>query len=74
MSEYEFERMELQALLEIYARQSKEFTSALNKGASWETLSEKRITIKLLSSQINRKYKEKYYSNNRRRDQAPHGD
>ena len=71
--EHDYGRLNIRTLLELYMEEAKEFSDALSKGASWEILRERRMTIKLLSEHINRKYKEQYYSE-RRRDLPPHGD
>jgi len=69
----DFAQMDMKLLLETYMTEAKEFSEALSRGASWETLREKRMYIKMLSEFINRRYKETYYSD-RRRDMPPHGD
>jgi hypothetical protein len=63
----------LPALLDAYMQESKEFSTALNNGASWENLQERRIHMRLINILINRKYDEKY-GQQRRRNKPPHGD
>ena len=68
---YEFEKYDLAALLSMYMEESKAFSQALNKGASWHALREKRVRIREISECINKKYKENYSQLGRRRDNLP---
>lgn len=69
----ELEDLDLHALLDRYTQESKEFSRALNHGASWEDLQQRRIRMRLINIFINKKYDEKY-GEQRRRNQPPHGD
>jgi len=69
----DFAQMDMKLLLETYMTEAKEFSEAFSRGASWETLREKRMYIRMLSECINRRYNETHYSE-RRRDMPPHGD
>jgi hypothetical protein len=69
----ELEDLGLHALLDTYMQESKEFSTALNNGASWEDLQQRRIRMRLISIFINKKYDEKY-GEQRRRNKPPHGD
>lgn len=71
--EKDFVQMDMKTLLETYMTEAKAFSEALSRGASWETLREKRMYIRMLSESINRRYKESYHPE-RRRDSPPHGD
>jgi hypothetical protein len=71
--EKEFERLDLRTLLDSYMQESKEFSTALKAGASWQTLQERRDRIRRISALINKKYDE-LYGTSRRRHRPPHGD
>jgi hypothetical protein len=69
----EFEHYDLRTLLDIYMKESKEFSTALEAGASWQILQEKRTRISLINFLINKKYDEANGSE-RFRNRPPHGD
>lgn len=71
--EPEFERFDISILLETYMKESKEFSTALEQGASWDSLEKKRLRIRLISALINKKYDE-LYGAHRLRNKPPHGD
>ena len=71
--ENELEQCDLRTLLEAYMMESREFSTALQAGASWQTLKDRRDRIRHISSIINKKYDE-LYSSQRRRHNPPHGD
>jgi hypothetical protein len=71
--EKEFERLDLRTLLDTYMKESKEFSTALKAGASWQSLEKRRDRIRQISTLINKKYDE-LYGTDRRRDKPPHGD
>jgi hypothetical protein len=72
LMENEFERLDPRTLLDTYMQESKEFSVALKAGASWESLQQRRVRIRLISMFINKKYDE--LNNERRRNKPPHGD
>jgi hypothetical protein len=67
----EFEKYDLASLLSMYMEESKAFSLALNKGASWQALREKRQRIREISECINKKYQDSYRHSGRRRDNLP---
>jgi hypothetical protein len=67
----EYEQYDLATLLTLYMEESKAFSDALNKGASWQLLYERRIRIREISERINQKYQESYLHSGRRRDNKP---
>jgi hypothetical protein len=69
----DIERLDLRSLLELYMEESREFSTALSRGASWEELKNRRQIIKYINACIKHKYTENY-DTSRRRDQPPHGD
>jgi hypothetical protein len=71
--ENEFEHYDLRTLLDIYMKESKEFSTALKAGASWQTLQERRTRIRLINFLINKRYDEAN-GPQRFRDKPPHGD
>jgi len=71
--EPEFERFDLRTLLDIYMKESKEFSVALQEGASWQALQERRLRIRAINHFISKKYDE-LYSGYRLRNKPPHGD
>lgn len=72
---HDFEQLDLRTLLELYLQETKAFSAALGKGASWDELETKRLRIRALSACINRKYQSHAPNNQRSRDdKPPHGD
>ena len=71
--ELEFERCDLRTLLDAYMKESKEFSTALEGGATWQSLQERRNRIRQISALINKKYEE-LHGERRLRDKPPHGD
>ena len=71
--ENEFEHYDLRTLLDLYMKESKEFSTALEAGASWKILQEKRTRIRLVNFLINKRYDETKGSE-RFRNRPPHGD
>lgn len=69
--ENELEKYDLATLLTMYMEESKAFSAALSKGASWQLLREQRIRIRKISECINKKYKDNYDRSGRRRDNLP---
>lgn len=67
----EFEQYDLAALLSMYMEESKAFSTALSRGASWQELREKRIRIRKINECINTKYGQGYTQEDRRRDNLP---
>jgi len=68
-----FEEEDIPSLLNLYMKEARDFSAALQSGASWEELKSKRGLIKEISNQLNKKYEEQYASTRRRRDSgAPH--
>lgn len=68
----EWEQCDLNALLELYMKESKAFSIALSRGASWNELREKRVRIRTLNEYIQEKTQEAaLYNNCRRRDNKP---
>lgn len=74
MAEQDIERLDLQGLLDLYMQESKEFSAALSRGASWEELKDRRQVIKHINEYISKKYTKHYGEGRRRDDQPPHGD
>lgn len=72
--ERDLEKYDLRTLLELYMREAKEFSSALQNNGSWLELKTKRLRIKEISACISKKYQDQYNSSARRRDMPPHGD
>lgn len=72
--ERDFEQYDLRTLLELYMREAKDFSYALQNNRSWEELRTKRLRIKEISACISKKYQDQYDSSARRRDMPPHGD
>jgi hypothetical protein len=70
----EFERYDLQTLLELYMKEAKDFSDALSGRTSWVDLKVKRLRIREISACISRKYQEQFSSSQRRRNAPPHGD
>ena len=69
------EKYDLRVLLDLYMEASRDFSSALTKGISWDELRRRRNRIMKISECISQKYKEQQSATDRRRDsQAPHGD
>ena len=56
----ELEQNDIRALLELYMNESKEFSKALESGATWKILQEKRGRVSEVGELINRKYDEMY--------------
>lgn len=71
--ENEFEHYDLRTLLDLYIKESKDFSTALKAGASWHVLQEKRTRIRLINFLINKKHDETNGSE-RFRNKPPHGD
>jgi hypothetical protein len=69
----DYERFDLSTLLDIYMKESKAFSVALEQGASWDTLQEKRTRIRKISALINEAY-DKTSGSHRERGKPPHGD
>jgi hypothetical protein len=68
----ELEQHDLSTLLALYMEEAKAFTTALNRGDSWQSLQEKRRRIQLLNEQINIKYQQSYPQQERKRNnQSP---
>jgi len=67
----ELEKYDLASLLLLYMEESKAFSEALNKGASWQALRERRLRIREISECINKKYKGHDSHSGRRRDDLP---
>ena len=68
-----FEEHDIQTLLSLYMKEARDFSAALQGGASWEELKAKRGLIKEISNQLNKKYEEQNSTTQRRRDsRAPH--
>lgn len=67
----ELEKYELTALLALYMEEAKAFSEALNQGASWQALRERRVRIREISEYINKKYRDQYDHSGRRRDNLP---
>lgn len=67
----EFEQYDLATLLSIYMKETKAFSDALSKGASWQELREAHLRIRLINESINQKYQENYTHSGRRRDNKP---
>lgn len=63
-----FEEQDIQSLLNLYMKEARDFSAALQGGASWEELKAKRGLIKEISNQLNKKYEEQYSATRRRRD------
>lgn len=71
--ENEFERYDLRTLLDLYMKESREFSTALEADASWQLLQEKRTRIRLINFLINKRYDE-VNGSERFRNRPPHGD
>ena len=56
----EIEQNDLRTLLEIYMNESKEFSKALEFGATWKILQEKRGKVKVIGELISKRYGEMY--------------
>lgn len=69
----ELQHCDLRTLLDIYLKESKKFSTALEEGVGWQTLQEKRQYIRAISTLINKKYDE-LYGAHRFRNRPPHGD
>lgn len=67
----ELEKYDLAALLSLYMEEAKAFSEALNNGASWQALREKRVRVREISAYINKKYQDHYNHSGRRRDNLP---
>jgi hypothetical protein len=67
----EWEQCDLNTLLELYKKESKAFSMALSRGASWNELREKRIKIRTLNEYIQEISQEAEPQNSRRRDNKP---
>lgn len=64
---------DLRYLLDLYLKESKNFSTALEEGASWQTLQEMRVGLRELNNVISQKY-DALYGSRRLRHQPPHGD
>jgi hypothetical protein len=71
MMRSELEKYDLGNLLSLYMEESKAFSEALNKGASWQALREKRVRIREINECIKNKYKENNSQFERRRENLP---
>ena len=70
-----FEEQDIQTLLNLYMKEARDFSAALQGGASWEELKAKRNMIKEISTHLNKKYDLQQGTAKRRRDsRAPHED
>jgi len=69
----ELEQNDIRALLELYMNESKEFSKALETGATWKILQEKRGRVSEIGELINRKYDEIYGQERKRYFVAPAG-
>ncbi|HEU0110329.1 MAG TPA: hypothetical protein VFQ73_05600 [Flavisolibacter sp.] len=68
----EYDHCDLRTLQEFYMRESREFSIALEQGASWKILQQKRQSIREINEMITKKYDEIYRSS-RNRFSHPHG-
>ena len=73
MMEQDFERYNIQNLLELYLEESREFSVALESGESWKQLQRLRDRIRRISELINKRYDEEYGGSHRLRHRPPHG-
>lgn len=67
----EFEQYDLATLQSMYMEASRAFSAALSRGASWETLREKRKRIREISECISAKTSQNNTEPGRRRDGLP---
>ena len=67
----EFEKYDLATLLSMYMEESKAFSTALSRGASWQELKEKRVRIRKINECISAKNAQTYEPEERRRDNQP---
>ena len=71
--EQDFERYNIHNLLELYLKESREFSTALETGATWRQLHRLRDRIRRISELINKKYNEEYGGAHRERNKPPAG-
>lgn len=73
MTEKDLECYDLRSLLDLYMKEAKDFSKALEEGASWQALQERRVQLRRLNTVISKKYND-LYTPQRLRDKPPHGD